>query len=51
MIVPGRVVYAKKIAIIYNSNSGKKRNIRGLIEHRLHSAEIEYEFLESRRYF
>lgn len=50
-IKPGKVVYSKKIGIIYNPFSGKKRNLRPLIEHRLKKAGIEYEFLESKKYF
>jgi hypothetical protein len=45
------VKYDKKIAIIYNPNSGKKRNMRPLIEHRLSEAKIGFEFLESKKHF
>jgi diacylglycerol kinase (ATP) len=38
------------LAIIYNPNSGKKRDIRYLIEYRLNQANIKYEFLSSLRY-
>jgi len=31
VIEPSKVVYDKPIAIIYNPNSGKKRNIKGII--------------------
>jgi diacylglycerol kinase (ATP) len=44
------MIYIKPIAIIYNPNSGKKRNIRPLIEHRLTEANIQFEFLPSMRY-
>jgi diacylglycerol kinase (ATP) len=39
-IVPVQYVYMKPLAIIYNPNSGKKRNIKGMIEHRLTQANI-----------
>ena len=35
LIEPRRVNYDKPIAIVYNPNSGKKRNIRGIIEETL----------------
>jgi len=31
ILEPTKMVYDKPIAIIYNPNSGKKRNIRGII--------------------
>ena len=45
------MVYNKKIAIIYNPASGKKKRVRPLIEKRLDEAGIPYEFLESKNYF
>ena len=40
-----RVSYKKPIAIIYNPNSGKKRQIRPKIEERLKSANIPFEMM------
>jgi diacylglycerol kinase family enzyme len=33
---------------VYNPNSGKRRNVKGMIEHRLKEANIPFEFLESK---
>ena len=41
----------KPIAIIYNPVSGKSRNIRPMIEHRLSEAKIPFEFLATKTYF
>ena len=51
LIEPQRILYTKPIAIIYNPNSGKKRNIKSVIQARLDLANIHHEFLESRRVF
>ncbi|CDW74738.1 transcriptional regulator [Stylonychia lemnae] len=51
VIEPGKVIYDKPIAIIYNPNAGKKRNIRAIISQRLDAAGIKHEYLESKRVF
>ena len=45
------IAYTKPIAIVYNPNSGKKRNIRGIIQKTLDSNSIQYQFFESKRVF
>ena len=47
LIEPRKIIYSKPIAIIYNPNSGKKRNLRPLIIKRFKAALIPYEFLET----
>ena len=49
VIKPLRVAYTKPVAIIYNPNSGRRRNIKGLIIQKLTAAKIPYEILESRK--
>eukprot|EP00347_Sterkiella_histriomuscorum_P012216 403369450 len=46
-----KIVYTKPIVIVYNPNSGKRRNIRVLISQRLDAEKIPYEFLESKKVF
>lgn len=46
-----KILYDKPIAIIYNPNSGKKRNVRQIIAERLDLAGVPYEFLESKKAF
>ena len=47
LIEPRKIIYSKPIAIIYNPNSGKKRNLKPLIIKRFKAALIPYEFLET----
>ena len=42
-----RIQYGKPIAIVFNPNSGKKNDIRPMIEKRLEIAKIPFEFLLS----
>lgn len=48
---PEKHAFTKPIAIIFNPNSGKKRDIRGLISARLKSAGLDFTFFESTRAF
>jgi diacylglycerol kinase family enzyme len=50
-IIPNKLKYDKKVAVIYNPNSGKKRNVKRLIEKRLSESGISFEFLESEKPF
>ena len=47
LIEPQKLVYSKPIAIVYNPNSGKKRNLRPVIMQRFDAAKIPYDFIES----
>lgn len=51
LITVKKILYAKKIAIIYNPNSGKKVNIKQVVSKKLDAAKILHEFLPSQRYF
>ena len=46
-----RVSYKKPLAIIYNPNSGKKRQVRSKIEERLKAANIPYEMMPTQKAF
>jgi diacylglycerol kinase family enzyme len=46
----GRCNYNKKVGVIYNPNSGKKRDVRGEIIKVLASKDIDYQLLESSGY-
>ena len=39
------------MAIVYNPNAGKKRQVKSMIEYRLKEANIPYEFLETKKKF
>ena len=45
------IKYDKPVAIIYNPNSGKKRDVKQVITDRLNMANIPHEFLESKKAF
>ena len=47
IIGPNRVVYDKKVAIIYNPTSGKRINIRKKLSEALTEREIQHEFFET----
>lgn len=46
-----KIIYTKPIAIVYNPNSGKRRNIKRIISERLEAEKIQFEFLESKKVF
>lgn len=39
--------YLKPVAVIYNPNSGKSRNVRDQIQTAMNRAQIPFEFLET----
>lgn len=51
LIKIGKAVFNKPIAIIYNPNSGKKRNLISIIENRMKSENVPYELMVSTKYF
>jgi diacylglycerol kinase family enzyme len=46
-----KIVFTKPLAIIINPNSGKKRDVQGIIEQRLKMENIPFEFLLSTKKF
>ena len=50
MIDVGKIKYAKKIAIIYNPEAGKKKSIKDKISKRLQENGIQFEFIETKAY-
>ena len=46
----GKVAYNRKVAIIYNPNSGKKRDIRAQLISTLTSKKIQYQIYETKGY-
>jgi diacylglycerol kinase (ATP) len=50
MIDVGKIKYAKKLAIIYNPEAGKKNSIKDKISKRLVENNIEFEFIETKAY-
>lgn len=50
MIDVGKIKYAKKLAIIYNPEAGKKNSIKDKISKRLIENNIEFEFIETKAY-
>ncbi len=51
LIKPGRVEFKKPVAIVYNPNSGWKKDLRSQIKEKLDLAGIQYEFLETQKVF
>jgi diacylglycerol kinase family enzyme len=48
MIDVGQLEYHKKIAIVYNPNSGRKMDQRTKISAKLDEYNIKYEFMETK---